>query len=70
MTPGGASSPAWSSAAALIITALVIFTLAALVTAIITAHQPGYPGFGPARELPVIHHIPDQRQFGPQAPGM
>jgi DUF1707 SHOCT-like domain len=34
---------AWGSAAALIITALVIFTLAALVTAIITAHaQPGY----------------------------
>ncbi len=33
----------WQSAAALLITALVIFTLAALVTAIVTAHvQPGY----------------------------
>jgi hypothetical protein len=43
------NSPAsnWSSAAALVITALVIFTLAALVTAIATAHtgQP-VPPFG------------------------
>jgi hypothetical protein len=33
-----AAATSWQSAAALLITALVIFTLAALVTAIITAH--------------------------------
>jgi len=36
--PGAAPARSWRSAAALVITALVIFTLAALVTAIITAH--------------------------------
>jgi hypothetical protein len=36
--PGAQVSSTWSSAAALVITALVIFTLAALVTAIATAH--------------------------------
>ena len=37
----------WKPAAALIITALVIFTLAALITAVITAHTQAvvYPGF-------------------------
>jgi Domain of unknown function (DUF1707) len=70
MTPGGVPARAWSSAAALIITALVIFTLAAMVTAIITAHaQSGYPGFGPVRQMPVIQKLPDQQQLGPQAPG-
>jgi hypothetical protein len=40
--PDGAEASNWQSAAALLITALVIFTLAALVTAIVTAHvQPG-----------------------------
>jgi len=34
----GAVATSWQSAAALLITALVIFTLAALVTAIVTAH--------------------------------
>jgi Domain of unknown function (DUF1707) len=34
----GAAATSWHSAAALLITALVIFTLAALVTAIVTAH--------------------------------
>jgi hypothetical protein len=71
MTPGGLPARAWSSAAALVITALVIFTLAAMVTAIITAHaQPGYPGFGPVRQMPVIQQLPDEQQLGPQAPGM
>jgi hypothetical protein len=57
----------WRGATALVITALVIFTLAALVTAIITAHvQPGYPGFQQVRPapmiqvLPAIHHRPLQ----------
>ncbi len=36
--PGGEPVSSWHSAAALVITALVIFTLAALVTAIATAH--------------------------------
>jgi len=35
---GAAAATSWQSAAALLITALVIFTLAALVTAIVTAH--------------------------------
>ena len=40
--PGAEPATNWHSAAALIITALVIFTLAALLTAIATAHaQPG-----------------------------
>jgi hypothetical protein len=37
--PGAGPANKWGSAAALIITALVIFTLAALVTAIITVHS-------------------------------
>jgi Domain of unknown function (DUF1707) len=37
----------WHSAAALVITALVIFTLAALVTAIATAHAGGPVGYQP-----------------------
>jgi hypothetical protein len=42
VTPDGTEASSWQSAAALLITALVIFTLAALVTAIVTAHvQPG-----------------------------
>ena len=42
MAPEDAEGGNWQSAAALLITALVIFTLAALVTAIVTAHvQPG-----------------------------
>ena len=38
MPPGAEPAASWQSAAALVITALVIFTLAALVTAIATAH--------------------------------
>jgi Domain of unknown function (DUF1707) len=52
----------WRPAAALIITALVIFTLAALVTAVITAHTGQNvviqnPGFQHAVLTPVIQHI-------------
>jgi Domain of unknown function (DUF1707) len=36
--PGAAEADHWRSAATLVITALVIFTLAALITALITAH--------------------------------
>jgi hypothetical protein len=44
----GDQDGSWHSAAALLITALVIFTLAALVTAIVTAHvQPGLVSPGP-----------------------
>ena len=51
----------WKPAATLIITALVIFTLAALITAIITAHTqaviyPG-PGFQQANLTPFIQHV-------------
>ena len=46
--------PSWHSAAALIITALVIFTLAALVTAIATAHAQGIP-FQPTPVQPLQH---------------
>ena len=38
MPPGAAPDSSWRPAATLIITALVIFTLAALITAVITAH--------------------------------
>ncbi|HEX2820060.1 MAG TPA: DUF1707 domain-containing protein [Streptosporangiaceae bacterium] len=42
MAPDAGAANSWQSAAALLIVALVIFTLAALVTAIITTHaQPG-----------------------------
>ena len=49
----------WKPAAALIITALVIFTLAALITAIITAHTQAvvYPGFQHANLTPFIKHV-------------
>jgi hypothetical protein len=55
----------WKPAAALIITALVIFTLAALITAIITAHTQAViyqgPGFQPANLTPFIQHVgPDK----------
>jgi hypothetical protein len=50
----------WKPAAALIVTALIIFTLAALITAIITAHTqavyiPG--GFQQAHLTPFIEHV-------------
>jgi Domain of unknown function (DUF1707) len=62
VVPDGAEASNWQSAAALLITALVIFTLAALVTAIVTAHvQPGLvspaqqPGvFQPVHTAPYV----------------
>ena len=57
LVPQDAAPPShWKPAAALIITALVIFTLAALITAIITAHTQAvmYPGFQPAHLTPFI----------------
>jgi hypothetical protein len=51
----------WKPAAALIITALVIFTLAALITAVITAHTQGviYQGGGlqQVHLTPFIQHV-------------
>jgi hypothetical protein len=42
LAPDAGAATSWQSAAALLVVALVIFTLAALVTAIVTAHgQPG-----------------------------
>ena len=43
MPPSAEPDTSWHSAAALVITALVIFTLAALVTAIATAHAQPMP---------------------------
>jgi hypothetical protein len=60
LVPQEAAPPShWKPAAALIITALVIFTLAALITAIITAHTQAvpYPGFQPAHLTPFIQHV-------------
>jgi hypothetical protein len=51
----------WRPAAALIITALIIFTLAALITAIITAHT-GQPV--PFRQVNV-QLVPDQQDIAP-----
>ena len=57
-----AGHAAWHSAAALVITALVIFTLAALVTAIATAHAQPMPFQQvpitalPARAAGSVHH--------------
>lgn len=55
----------WKPAAALIITALVIFTLAAIITAIITAHTQAvvYPGFQPAHLTPFIQPMGPQHLF-------
>jgi Domain of unknown function (DUF1707) len=52
-----AAATSWQSGAALLITALVIFTLAALVTAIITAHagQPVMPYQQPGIIAPFQH---------------
>lgn len=61
--PHGAEPPGtWRSATALVITALVIFTIAALLTAIATAHaQPGpFPGFQQVQPQPLqqVHVLP------------
>ena len=50
MVPGGAPDSQWRSATTLLITALVIFTLAALITALITVHGQAVP--------PGVHLMP------------
>ena len=76
LVPQEAASPShWKPAATLIITALVIFTLAALITAIITAHTGQAvviqgPGFQPANTIPFIQHIGPAHVLSPRiAPG-
>jgi hypothetical protein len=56
-TPAAASN--WRPAAALVITALVIFTLAALITAIITAHTQTvvYTPFSNVNLTPFVQHV-------------
>ena len=74
LVPVEAAAPPsqWKPAAALIITALVIFTLAALITAIITAHTQAvyYPGgFQQAHLTPFIKHVvPPTGLFPKMAP--
>jgi Domain of unknown function (DUF1707) len=57
--PGADPATNWHSAAALVITALIIFTLAALVTAIATAHAQPIPfqqlPFQPGQAQPFQH---------------
>ncbi len=66
---GAAPASSWKPAAALIITALIIFTLAALITAVITAHAPTVinmqlqhanlmPVFKPQPGLPILKAVP------------
>jgi hypothetical protein len=59
VTPEATPPSHWRPAAALIITALIIFTLAALITAVITAHTQSvpYPGFQRANLTPFIQHV-------------
>ena len=61
VAPEAAPPSHWKPAAALIITALIIFTLAALITAVITAHTQSvvYPGgFQQANLTPFIQPVP------------
>ena len=59
VTPEAAPPSPWRPAAALIVTALIIFTLAALITAVITAHTQSvvYPGFQQANLTPFIQPV-------------
>jgi hypothetical protein len=71
--PSAEPDTSWHSAAALVITALVIFTLAALVTAIATAHaQPPLPfqqaPFQHAQLAPFITHAGGPAVGQPPAP--
>ncbi len=59
--PGGEPVSSWHSAAALVITALVIFTLAALVTAIATAHAQPIQVQVPFQQGPVQQVQPAQQ---------
>ena len=61
--PSAEPDTSWHSAAALVITALVIFTLAALVTAIATAHAQPIP-FQPFQQVQQ-----GSFQLGPPQPG-
>jgi hypothetical protein len=74
LPPSAAPASHWRSAAALIITALVIFTLAALVTAIITAHSQPMPlRYQQVNLQPYItHQLPSAPSFPPgiSAPGI
>ena len=60
--PGAEPATNWHSAAALVITALVIFTLAALVTAIATAHAQPFPfqQLQPAQQVQPVPFPPVQ----------
>ena len=66
VVPQAAVRPSsWRPAAALVITALVIFTLAALITALLTAHA-GSPVPYQQVNLPVKAQLmPDQREIVP-----
>jgi hypothetical protein len=69
LVPQEAAPPShWKPAAALIITALVIFTLAALITAVITAHTQAvvYPGFQHANLTPFIQHVGSANSLFPK----
>jgi len=59
VAPEAAAPSHWKPAAALIVTALIIFTLAALITAVITAHTQSvpYPGFQHANLTPFIRTV-------------
>ena len=61
VAPEAAPPSPWRPAAALIVTALIIFTLAALITAVITAHTQGViypsPGFQHADLTPFYQNI-------------
>jgi hypothetical protein len=62
MAPGAAPDTHWRTAATLVITALVIFTLAALITALITVHTQAVVG----QFQPGVHLMPYIRsQPGP-----
>ena len=65
VTPEATPPSHWRPAAALIITALIIFTLAALITAVITAHTQSvpYPGFQYANLTPFIQPMGPQHLF-------
>ena len=75
MPPNAEPDTSWHSAAALVITALVIFTLAALVTAIATAHAQPIPfqqgSFQEAPAQPFQHAqlAPFITNAGGQVPG-
>jgi hypothetical protein len=73
--PPEAAASSWQSGAALLILAMVIFTLAALITAIVTAHaQTGMltPGQQPGMNTVPYQHsvvlLPEVRQSGPAEP--